>query len=84
MVSDQIYQNWQQIVTQIIGTIVVVALVNWYLVIPSIVVILLILQIRWIYIKTGRDLKRFENMGNSQKILLNINKLDLNKKLIVE
>lgn len=52
-------------ITQIIGTIIVVAIVNWYLIIPSLVMIVLILQIRWIYIKTGRDLKRFENMARS-------------------
>ncbi len=51
--------------TQIIGTIVVVSLVNWYLAIPAIIMIILILQVRWIYIKTGRDLKRFEGMGKS-------------------
>ena len=49
--------------TQIIGTIIVVALVNWYLIFPALAIILLILLIRWIYIRTGRDLKRFENLG---------------------
>ncbi|CAG2163513.1 unnamed protein product [Oppiella nova] len=53
------------IVTQLIGTIIVVALVNWYLIFPALVLIFFILQIRWLYIKTGRDLKRYENMARS-------------------
>ncbi|CAG2178209.1 unnamed protein product, partial [Oppiella nova] len=53
------------IAAQLIGYLVVVAFVNWYLIFPALVLIILILQIRWIYIKTARDLKRFENMARS-------------------
>ncbi|CAG2177189.1 unnamed protein product [Oppiella nova] len=45
------------IAAQLIGFLVVVAFVNWYLIFPALVLIILILQIRWIYIKTARDLK---------------------------
>ncbi len=54
--------------TQIIGTIVVVSLVNWYLIIPAIIMIIFIFQVRWVYIKTARDLKRYEGIGRSRPV----------------
>ena len=46
-----------------IGSIVVVSTVNAYLLIPALFLMALILVIRWAYLKTGRDIKRFEGMG---------------------
>lgn len=54
-----------QIVTQVIGTIVVVAMAQWFLIFPAFVMIVIILIIRAAYIKTARDLKRFEGMARS-------------------
>ncbi|CAG2110822.1 unnamed protein product, partial [Medioppia subpectinata] len=53
------------IFTQIIGSVVVVALVNPYLIIPAIFLLALIWIIRWVYLKTGRDFKRYEGMARS-------------------
>ena len=51
--------------TQVIGTIIVVALAQWFLVFPALIMIILILIVRAAYIKTARDLKRFEGMARS-------------------
>lgn len=61
---------------QVIGTIVVVALSQWYLIFPALVMVILILLTRAAYIKTARDLKRFEGiyrspLYNSMTVALN-------------
>lgn len=53
------------IVCQVIGSVIVVALAKWYLIFPALLMIIMIMVIRWAYIKTARDLKRFENMARS-------------------
>ncbi|CAG2176939.1 unnamed protein product, partial [Oppiella nova] len=51
--------------TQGIGSITMVALVNPYLILPAIALIGLILLVRVIYIKSARDIKRFEGLTRS-------------------
>ena len=50
---------------QVIGTIIVVALSQWYLIFPALIMVALILIVRAAYIKTARDIKRFEGMARS-------------------
>ncbi len=54
-----------QILTQAIGILIVVAIVNYYLVIPAIVLMVLTVKVRGIYIKSARDIKRFEGLSES-------------------
>ncbi len=44
---------------------IVVAIVNYYLVIPAIVLMVLTVKVRGIYIKSARDIKRFEGLSES-------------------
>ncbi|XP_027205501.2 ATP-binding cassette subfamily C member 4-like [Dermatophagoides pteronyssinus] len=53
------------IIAQVIGTCIVVALSQWYLIFPAIIMIILILIIRAAYIRTARDLKRYEAIARS-------------------
>ena len=46
-----------------IGIIITVATVNVYLIIPGIVLIILMVIVRGIYIKSARDIKRFEGIS---------------------
>ncbi|XP_054158177.1 ATP-binding cassette subfamily C member 4-like [Oppia nitens] len=48
-----------------LGSITVVAIVNYYLIIPAIGLLAAVLAIRWIYLKTSRDLQRFEGIARS-------------------
>ncbi|CAG2102234.1 unnamed protein product, partial [Medioppia subpectinata] len=52
-------------VSLIVFTIIVAALVNYYLVIPGVIVLILSAFIRNIYIKTARDIKRMEGLTRS-------------------
>ena len=38
-------------------------MVNWYLIFPAIVMVFIIIKIRGVYVKTARELKRYEGMG---------------------
>ncbi|KAJ6216249.1 hypothetical protein RDWZM_007406 [Blomia tropicalis] len=49
----------------VIGTIIVVALSQWYLIFPALIMVAMILIVRAAYIKTARELKRFEGMARS-------------------
>ncbi|XP_054158234.1 ATP-binding cassette sub-family C member 4-like, partial [Oppia nitens] len=51
----------------IFGSIVmtIIAIANYYLIIPAIGLLIITLIIRWIYLKTGRDFKRFEGIARS-------------------
>ncbi|CAG2118659.1 unnamed protein product, partial [Medioppia subpectinata] len=51
--------------TQALGIIIVVAMVNPYLIIPAVVLIILSIIVRGIYIKCARDIKRFEGLTRS-------------------
>ncbi|CAG2177963.1 unnamed protein product, partial [Oppiella nova] len=53
------------IIGQTIGVIVVVGLVNPYLVIPAAFIFCMVAVIRGIYIKSARDIKRFEGLTRS-------------------
>ncbi|CAG2165318.1 unnamed protein product [Oppiella nova] len=53
------------IIGQTIGVIVVVGLVNPYLVIPAVFIFCMVAVIRGIYIKSARDIKRFEGLTRS-------------------
>ncbi|CAG2117983.1 unnamed protein product, partial [Medioppia subpectinata] len=53
------------IIGQTIGIIVVLGLVNSYLVIPAIVIFAIVGGIRAVYIKSARDIKRFEALTRS-------------------
>ncbi|XP_054158179.1 ATP-binding cassette sub-family C member 4-like, partial [Oppia nitens] len=48
-----------------LGLLTVVAIVNYYLIIPAIGLLAAVLAIRWIYLKTSRDLQRFEGIARS-------------------
>ncbi len=48
-----------------IGILIVVAIVNYYLVIPAVVLTILTVKVRGIYIKSARDIKRFEGLSES-------------------
>ena len=50
---------------QAIGVIITVSIVNYYLVLPAIVLAGLIVYIRGIYIKSARDIKRYEGLARS-------------------
>ncbi|CAG2116240.1 unnamed protein product, partial [Medioppia subpectinata] len=52
-------------VSLIVFTIIVAALVNYYLVIPGVIVLILSVFVRNIYIKTARDIKRMEGLTRS-------------------
>lgn len=46
-----------------VGVLTVVALVNWYLLFPALLLVVLVYYLRSIYIKTGRDVKRIEALS---------------------
>ncbi|XP_054158178.1 ATP-binding cassette sub-family C member 4-like, partial [Oppia nitens] len=48
-----------------LGLLTVVAISNYYLIIPAIGLLAAILAMRWIYLKTSRDLQRFEGIARS-------------------
>ncbi|RWS24157.1 hypothetical protein B4U80_11357, partial [Leptotrombidium deliense] len=48
-----------------IGITVVIAVVNPYLIIPAVLLTILVVKLRGIYIRTARDVKRFEGMTRS-------------------
>ena len=59
------YSNFNffiQKIFMISSAIIVVSLVNIYSIIPAIIMIIIVSYICWVYMKTSRDLKRFENI----------------------
>ena len=54
---------------QAIGIVIVVALVNPYLILPAIVLLIFTVIARGIYIKSARDIKRFEGLSNDRLII---------------
>ncbi|XP_054158572.1 ATP-binding cassette sub-family C member 4-like [Oppia nitens] len=48
-----------------IGNLVINAIVNWFLVFPAIVLILMVFMCRYFYIKAGRDIKRLDGLSRS-------------------
>ncbi len=48
-----------------IGILIVVAIVDYYFVIPAVVLTILTVKARGIYIKSARDIKRFEGLSES-------------------
>jgi hypothetical protein len=50
---------------QAIGIVIVVAIVNYYLLIPAVFLTILMVKARGIYIKSARDIKRFEGLSES-------------------
>ncbi|XP_054158180.1 ATP-binding cassette sub-family C member 4-like [Oppia nitens] len=48
-----------------LGLLTVVVISNYYLIIPAIGLLAAVLAIRWIYLKTSRDLQRFEGIARS-------------------
>ncbi|CAG2164890.1 unnamed protein product, partial [Oppiella nova] len=51
--------------TLLLGTFIVVSMVNPYLIIPAIFLIIFTILIRTVYIKTARDIKRYEGLTRS-------------------
>ncbi|KAH9421088.1 Multidrug resistance-associated protein 4 [Dermatophagoides pteronyssinus] len=51
--------------SQAIGIIVTVSIVNWWLILPAIFLTIIIFFMRGIYIKSARDIKRFEGLARS-------------------
>jgi len=45
------------------GIVIVVTIINPYLIIPAIVLTMIVIKLRNFYIRTGRDVKRFEGMS---------------------
>ncbi|XP_055678742.1 ATP-binding cassette sub-family C member 4-like [Lutzomyia longipalpis] len=50
---------------EVAAVMVVVGIVNFWMIIPTIVMSILLYAIRWIYINTGRSIKRLESMTRS-------------------
>lgn len=50
-------------IAQAIGTVITVSIVNWYLVLPALALAVVIVAIRSVYIKTSRDIKRYDGLG---------------------
>lgn len=53
------------IVTQIIGSVILVSFANYFLIFPAIIMLILILIVRWGFLKTSRDIRRFEALNRS-------------------
>jgi len=49
-----------QLISQSIGVIVTIAITRWILIIPACVLIVVVGVLRHVYIRTTRDIKRFE------------------------
>ncbi len=51
------------ILSQAVGVIVTLAIANWLLLFPAAVLVMLIIVLRQLYLKTARDIKRYEAMS---------------------
>lgn len=51
------------ILSQAVGVIVTLAIANWLLLFPAAVLVTLIIVLRQLYLKTARDIKRYEAMS---------------------
>ena len=51
---------------------VTVGIVNWYLIFPAIIIAIFVVYIRGIYIKSARDIKRFEGLGKFEVLIATI------------
>ncbi|XP_075590754.1 ATP-binding cassette sub-family C member 4 isoform X2 [Dermatophagoides farinae] len=51
--------------SQAIGVVITVSIVNWWLIFPAILLTIFVFFMRTIYIKSARDIKRFESLARS-------------------
>lgn len=64
LLPGDLYDSIEYIL-QCCGVVVVVVLSNYYLAVPSFFIVMIVLVIRFIFLKTSRDLKRIEAQGEN-------------------
>ena len=59
-----------QVVSRCIAIFLIAVVANYYLLVALVVVFVSFLTIRWYYLKTARDVKRLEALGNILYIIM--------------
>ena len=50
------------------GVLIIVAIANYWLLVPAVVIVLLLVAVRYLYVNTSRSIKRIESISKMEKI----------------
>ena len=62
------YYFWFQLLLRVVAILSTASAFNVYVLLPAAILVVIFLAMRWYYLKTSRDVKRLEAIGNASLI----------------